>query len=124
MITTRVKFTDNTRAQTAKTAQAIEMGMAHIAQDVEIQIKAGGRTPVKQGHLRGRTRHERMLPFKWRVLANVEYAVAQELGRAGNKIFRHYTTPGTGAGWFQEAVDKVTRSKNQYMIEAARAVKL
>lgn len=107
-------------------ALATDMALGHMGQDTEIIIKTGGRTPfAKTGFLRNQTRHEKLAPFKWRVIAPVEYAAVQEAGRrAGGKFFKHYTTPGTGRGWFKAAVDTVMKNRDQYMREAIAAVRL
>lgn len=125
MIQTKVKLTDNTRKIAARNALATDMAMAHMGQDVETIIKTGGKTPfAKTGFLRSQTRHEKVNPLHWRVISPVEYATVQERGRAGNKVFRTYTTPGTGRGWFQSAVESVVKNRVQYIREGLAANRL
>ena len=122
---TKLRIKDNKRAVIARNAMAMDMGLAHMAQDIEIGIKTGGRTPFQKGALRGETYHRKKAVLKYEVVAPVEYAEVQEKGiRSGSRAFTNYTTAGTGKGWFRGAVDKVTKTADNYFRSAVRSVRL
>jgi hypothetical protein len=104
--------------------------MGNMALDIEVGIKTNGRTPVKTGDMKAETRHFRTESGGFRVETEKEYAAAQEAGQrltgpgAPTGPFQNYTTAGTGAGWFQDAIDNVWRNKDNYIEVAARAAGL
>lgn len=123
MLLTRVKFDNKTKEFIAKNAVANDMAMAAMAQDIEIIIKTGGKTPFRKGKLRGDTYHEKKAVAKYRVNVPVEYAAVQEAGhRSGAADFKNYTTPGTGKGFFKDAVEKTIRKTDNYIKQAKSAV--
>lgn len=101
-----------------------ELVMARMAQDIEINIKTGGRTPLKTGELKSGVSHKRT-QNGYRVESNAEHSAVQELGRRrGAREFKNYTTSGTGKGWFKGAIEKVTRNQKTYINEAKRSARL
>lgn len=100
-----------------------DRSLAYAAQDVEIIVKTGGRTPLKQGHLRGRTRHEKVSNSHYRIVVPVSYAAYQERGsRAdGSNKVRHYTTAGTGKGFLNAAIHSVAKNFPNLIRQASRA---
>lgn len=103
-----------------------DMLMSHMAMDIEIAIKTTAGTPVDHGDMKAETRHFKSSRGGYRVETDKEYAAYQERGmrRDGSHIVRHYTTGGTGPGWFRRAIDGVWKNKNTYVSEAARALNL
>lgn len=72
-------------------------------------LNANKQTPAKTFRLRRSVRYQvlgNQAVIKW--LA--PYAAAQEAGQARGRIFRNYTTPGTGRGFAQTAL-KMTRAE-------------
>lgn len=118
-------FTDKRPQMLTKHGRATDMALAMMAQDIEVIIKAGGRTPVKSGQMKSQVRHRKMGVLNYRVESNAEYSAVQELGRrAGARAFTNYTTPGTGRGWFADAINKTLARKYDYIRKAARSVGL
>lgn len=121
----KARFTSDRREFLRKNNQFIDMVGAHIAQDVEVAVKTGGRTPVKSGDMKAEVRHFRLGRGKYRVESPKEYSEVQEKGqRRGSRPFTNYTTPGTGKGWFSNAVNSIVRNANSYVDEVRRAVRL
>lgn len=115
MLGTKVIFNNKTKEFIAKNALATDAALAFMAQDIEIGIKTGGRTPFRKGKLRGDTYHQKIKSRQYIVMVPVEYAAVQEKGtRAGAGTFKNYTTPGTGAHFFQGAVDNVVPKAKAY----------
>lgn len=121
----KARFTSNRSAFLRKNSQFVDMVGAHMAQDVEVAIKTGGRTPVDTGDMKAEVRHYKLRRGTYRVESPKEYSAPQEKGiRAGSRPFSNYTTPGTGKGWFQDAVGTIVRNANSYVDEVKRAVRL
>jgi len=121
----KMKFTSDRREFLRKNSQFVDMVGAHMAQDIEIGIKTGGRTPVKSGDMKGEVRHFKQRRGTYRVESPKEYSATQEKGiRRGSKPFTNYTTPGTGKGWFESNANAIVRNGNQYVDEVARAVRI
>lgn len=53
-----------------------------------------------------------------------KYAGAQEAGKAGSKIFRKFTTPGTGPHAMKKAGERVRMLSLHYLVQAAQRVKM
>lgn len=121
----KARFTSDRREFLRKNNQFVDMVGAHMAQDIEIALKTGGRTPVKTGDLKGEMRHEKIKRGHYRVESPKEYSAVQEQGyRRGARAFTHYSTAGTGKGFFKKAVNSIVRNANSYVDEIARAVRL
>lgn len=121
----KARFTSDRRDFLRKNGQFIDMIGAHMAQDIEIAVKTGGRTPVDSGDMKGEVRHFRLSRGKYRIESPKEYSEVQEKGiRRGARPFTNYTTPGTGKGWFQKGTDSIVRNRDSYVDEVARAVRL
>lgn len=107
-----VNFKDNSANILNKVARGKDRAIAYAAQDIEVYIKTSGKTPKDKGSLRGRTRHEKISDGRYRVVVPVVYAAYQERGsRAdGTNVVKKYTTPGTGKGFFQAAIDITGRN--------------
>ncbi len=101
----------------------IDMIQAHMSQDIEVAIKIGGRTPVDTGLMKSQVRSFKSPSGGYRVEANAVYSAYQERGEArdGSRKVRNYTTSGTGAGWFQDAIDKTIAKRDNYIDVARKA---
>lgn len=122
---TKVRFTKDRRAFLRKNGQFVDMVGAHMAQDIEVVIKSGGKTPVKSGDMKAEVRHFKLARGKYRVESPKEYSATQEKGiRRGSRPFTNYTIPGTGKGWFEDATGTIVRNRNSYVDEVARAVRI
>lgn len=121
----KMKFTSDRREFLRKNNQLVDMVGAHMAQDIEIGIKTGGRTPVKSGDMKGEVRHFKQGRGRYRVESPKEYSATQEKGiRRGARAFTNYTTAGTGKGWFEGNVNAIVKNGNSYVDEVARAVRI
>lgn len=107
-----------------------DMVQGHMAMDVEIAIKTTAGTPVKTGMMKSQVRHFKTGNGQWRVEADAGYSAVQEAGvrmtgaGAPTQRFKHYTTPGTSAGWFMRAIDGVLKNRDQYIMGAREALNL
>ncbi len=103
-----------------------DMIQGHMAMDIETAIKTSAGTPVKTGAMKADVRHFKSTNNKWRVEADKAYSAYQERGaRAdGSHIVKHYTTPGTSAGWFKRAIDSVVKNREAYIMEAKKALRI
>lgn len=121
----KMKFTSDRREFLRKNNQFVDMVGAHMAQDIEIGIKTGGRTPVKSGDMKGEVRHFKQRRGNYRVESPKEYSATQEKGvRRGARPFTNYTTPGTGKNWFESNANAIVRNRDSYVDEVARSVRL
>lgn len=108
----------------------MDMVIGHMAIDIDRFIKISAGTPVKTGDMKSETRAFKTKDGQWRVESPKVYSEVQEKGQrmtgpgAPTQPFEHYTTPGTGKGWFQRGISAVTKNGNQYVDEAARALGL
>jgi len=122
-------FKSNRTVFNAKNRDFKDIATGKMAMDIERLIKTGGRIPRKKGELQSSISHE---PLKlggsttgYRVKADSDHAAVQELGkRAGAREFKNYTTPGTGKGWFKNAIITIEGKKEAYIKEASRSAKL
>lgn len=107
-----------------------DMVIGAMALDIDRFIKISAGTPVKTGDMKAETRAFKTREGQWRVESAKEYAAVQEAGvrksgpGAPTARFEHYTTPGTGAGWFQRSIDAITKDGNRYVDAAAKAMGL
>lgn len=125
VLKTKLRIKDDRTRTIARNAMAMDMALAHMAQDIEIGIKTSGRTPFKDGALRGQTYHQKRSVLKYQVISPVEYASVQEAGvRSGSRQFSNYTTAGTGKGFFKSAVASVVRGGDNYFRRAVGSVGL
>ncbi len=121
----KAKFTKNRAGFLRKNDQLVDMVGAHMAQDIEVVLKTGGKTPVDTGDMKGEMRHFKRARGKYRVESPKEYSATQEKGqRRGSRPFSKYTTPGSGKGFFDNATGSIVRNRNSYVDEVARAVRL
>lgn len=123
-------FTSSRDAFMRKSDSFKELVQSRMAMDIEVSIKTNAGTPVKTGGMKAEVRHYRNEKGGWRTEAGKEYSAVQEKGRrltgkgAPTKKFENYTTSGTGAGWFQRAINGVLRNRVNYITEARKAVGL
>lgn len=120
---TIVRFDDKSKEFLARHAVMGDMMLGLMAAEIEAKIKMGGRTPFKGHggtHLRTAAKHSRVKAFEFKVEVPISYAAAQEAGHAGNRVFRKYTTPGTGKGWFKQAVTDTVKNAGHF-IEIAKS---
>lgn len=106
-----------------KSERIKDRSLAYAAQDIEVILKTGGRTPKDKGSLRGRIRHERLGSGKYRVILPLVYAAYQERGMRldGSHKVKKYTTPGTGKGFLAAAVNTVGKNFPNLVRQAAKA---
>lgn len=92
-----------------------------MAMNIEVLIKTDGRTPVDKGLMKKGVRHFKSPKGGYRVESEMEYSAYQERGSEidGSRKVVNYTTGGTGAGWFQSAIDK-TIERRAYFISMGR----
>lgn len=121
----KARFTSKRSAFLRKNSQFVDMVGAHMAQDIEVGIKTGGKTPVKSGDMKAEVRHYKLRRGTYRVESPKEYSAVQEKGvRRGARAFTNYTTSGTGKNWFDSNVKAIVRNGNSYVDEVARAVRI
>lgn len=103
-----------------------DMVQGHMAMDIEVALKNNAGMPVKTGAMKSGTRHFRSPSGGFRVEIDKEYAAFQERGMRsdGSHRVKHYTTAGTGKGFFRRAIDLVVRNRDGYISEARRALDL
>lgn len=89
----------------AKIPMYVDSAMREISN--EIIIKSRRIAPKKKGNLRANSFPKRLGLMNWRVEYNQEYAIYQEVGRAGSRVFRNYTTAGTGSRFLSKTGDAV-----------------
>lgn len=121
-----VIFTSNRPAFNDKNAALKDMVTGHMAMDIEVALKTSAGMPVKTGAMKSDTRHFRSPNGGFRVEIDKAYAAFQERGRRadGSHMVKHYTTAGTGAGFFTRAIGMVLRNRATYIAEAKRALNL
>ena len=115
MIKTSVIFNDVADGFAQKHGVFSEMMLGLMAAAIETRIKTGGITPFKKGGLRGSVRHRKVGVAHYEVTADKEYAAAQEAGQTHGHTMTKFTTPGTGPGWFQEAIDDTKKNEKHYV---------
>lgn len=73
--------------------------------------------PKKNNDLRDSTR---VSPDGKQIITDTPYAKAQLEGRSGSRVFRNYSTPGTGAHWDKRAKALHIRSWERAFVEGAK----
>lgn len=120
---------DNTSRVLLKHDKVKDRSLAYAAQDIEVIIKTGGRTPHKTGAMKSSTRHRRISSGKYVIEVGLEegaaplvYAAYQERGMRydGSHVIRNYTTPGTRKGWFNAAIQTVAKNFPNLIRQAAK----
>lgn len=133
-----LKFSSNRAPFNSKNESFKDMVMGHMAMDIEAFLKLDSRMPVSNtkesgnkrgggGHMKAEARHFINPNGKgFRVEINKSYAAYQERGaRAdGSHRVQHYSTPGTGAGFFKRSVDAIWKNRIGYLNEARKALNL
>lgn len=75
----------------------------------DILIGSRRKAPFRKGPLRAQSDVRKINPLHQRIEFNIEYAAPQEAGRAGGRVFRNYTTRGTGAHFLESTGDSYSR---------------
>lgn len=92
---------------------ATQNGLNAMANDY-LRI-ANPKTPMKTGRLRNNITKSSGLDRVSITYNQVDYAEVQEAGvRAGSRPFSHYTTPGTGPHFAQNARDQIDAKSSRY----------
>lgn len=117
-------FTDKSADFLRKNDSFVDMVTGHMSLDIERFIKMDAGTPVDKGIMKGKVTQYRNKRGGFRVVSPVEYSEVQELGKRDGIIFKNYTTAGTSAGWFKRSIDAITKNRDSYVHEAARALGL
>lgn len=104
-----VTLIDNSDKWLKQEESRLQVGLGRVAQ--AILATARTKVPRKYGNLAntGRvsgTGNEREISFGGQ---GVKYAHAQEEGTNGKVVFRHYTTPGTGAHYLKNAGETIAK---------------
>lgn len=73
----------------------------------DILEKSRNKAPFDQGNLRSESYIDQKGSLKWRISYNAPYAHVQEKGSAGGRVFRNYTTAGTGKKYLSNAGTEV-----------------
>lgn len=113
-----VDFANNHLAENGRMVLAV----GHLLPDQFLKtyrknLNANKRTPAKTFRLRRSVRYQ-LLGNTARIQWLAPYAAAQEAGMARGRVFKNYTTPGTGRGFAQEALH-MTRA--EFMEDFAKA---
>lgn len=101
-----VKVTDNSAEVNFKAKSNASLALRQITDDI-IRI-SGPKTPRRSGDLRNRVLKQ-VLGLNAKVAWQTDYAIYQE-----TKQFGHYTTPGTGPHFAENAVRTVVNNSNKY----------
>ena len=123
---------DNSAELKEKVAVFADALMGLMAAGIDSRMKTGGEVPflpkstkwAQRGALRSSIRHNKLAPGRYEVTVGQNspaeaYAGVQEAGEARGRTFKNYSTPGTGAHFFQHAVD-ATKEKAIEYIRAAQ----
>lgn len=124
-----VKITDNTPRLLTNSQRVANLAVRFAADDVlkfarkktpySGSIKSqGGKSLTGGGHLRDDT-VIKVNGGKARIKWGAHYAAIQEDGVTWGKKIKNYTTPGTGAHYAENAIDKVDKNRNYYLKKAS-----
>lgn len=133
-------FSSNRAGFLRKNDDFVDMVTGHMAMDIDVALKTTAGMPVSNtiasgnkrgggGHMKASTTHFRDKRGKFRVIVNKEYASVQEAGvrltgKGAPAVMQNYSTPGTSHHFFKRAIEAVTRNRDNYIKEAARALRL
>jgi hypothetical protein len=133
----KVQFNDNSQAFTAKTAVFSDALMALMSAGIENKMKTSGEVPLlpkstkwaQRGALRASIRHKKLAVGHYEVTVGdgsvaADYAAAQEAGVTRGHQIKKYSTAGTGAHFFQHAIDNVKGRTSEYITAARDAAGL
>lgn len=126
-----IKFDDKHKEFIARTAVFADELMGLMASSIHSQIITSGRVPMlpkstknaQRGALRASIRHNKLSVGQYEVTAGKNspaqaYAASQEAGTTRGYPIRNYSTPGTGAHWFRDAVNTIKERKLEYINKA------
>lgn len=118
MSTVNVKFVDKRTEFIAKTALFTDTLMALMATNIQAKMITSGKVPflpkstkwAQRGALRQSIRSQKISVGNYIVTAGTgspaaAYAAAQEAGMTRGHPMTKYSTPGTGAHFFRDAID-------------------
>lgn len=91
---------------------------------LDILILSRQKAPVKQGYLRSASLTNQVAKMRHVVSYYAEYAGAQEAGMAGGRVFRNYTTAGTGAHYLENTGDEKSAMMTMTFAKHARRAKV
>jgi hypothetical protein len=117
-----VKVIDNTNGVMSKHNSVKDRALAMAAGDIKTLIHTSNRTPHLHGLLKASARPERIGFEKYRIVVPKAYAAYQERGMRydGSHVIRKYTTPGTGKGWFNYALQTVAKNFPNIIRQASK----
>lgn len=134
MMRATIKFDDSSKEFISRVAVFTDTMMALMAADIHNKIITKGRVPflphstkwAQRGALRSSIRHIKLAVGHYAVTAGTgspaaAYAAAQEAGMIKGSPIKNYSTPGTGAHWFRDAIDEVKSNASEYAGQAAKA---
>lgn len=129
-----VTFDDHTNEVSGKISNFADMLIGLMAADIDAKMKIKGEVPLlpkstkwaQRGALRASIRHQKLDRGKYVVSVGENspasaYAAAQEAGETRGHPIRHYSTPGTGAHFFQHAIDDTKSRTEEFIATAKRA---
>lgn len=111
-LTVNVRVTDKLDSITRSKQSKIANGLNNMAND--LMVGATPRTPKLTGALRKNRRKTIISDLKVIVTWLQPYSEVQENGRAGSRIMRRYTTPGTGKHFVLREVQRIKRNVARY----------
>jgi hypothetical protein len=113
---------DNTNKVLQDHDKIKDRALAYAAQDIEVIIKTGGRTPHRTGAMKASTKGKKIGIGKYQIEVPKAYASYQERGMRydGSHRIRKYTTPGTSKGWFNSAIQTVAKNFPNLIKQATR----
>ena len=115
------EFIDESAETGQKIVAMTDHFMGLMAANIEIQAKTAGNIPRKTGGMQSGIRHTRTGMGQYEVTSDKEYSAAQEAGIIHGSPVENYTTPGTGAHWFQKAIDKTKERESELLRSASNA---
>lgn len=132
-----VQFIDNKTEFIAKSAAFTDLLMGLMAAKIQSSIITSGRVPLlpvstkwaQRGALRQSIRSVKLAVGMYVVTAGTgspaaAYAAAQEAGTTRGHVMKNYSTPGTGAHWFRDAIDTTIAQAPELIQRAKNAVGL
>lgn len=127
MINVKSNFVSHELEAITKINNAMDFIQQDTSATIVREIKTSGNTPlypvskrnIVRGYLRTNVRFYKSGLSQYKVEATAPYAAAQEAGITRGHVMKHYSTPGTGAHWFQKAID-VAESRIAESIKKAK----
>lgn len=111
-----VQIEDNSDEVINRINKSMDLALGLMARAVEGASRP--KTPRDRGDLRREVSAKKVKQGQYEVVWNKEYAQAQEAGVINGSKIRNYTTPGTGPGFAEYGIRKVTADAERYLRQA------